>query len=315
MKLSQIGEREIIRRLTSESGVGELEDCAVLNFGDEQLLLSTDSVSYENNIPRGADPEMVGKFLASINLSDIAAMGGIPIGMLISLFLPPDTEFEFLEKVYRGINMRLREFNCKILGGDTKESSTFSIAGTIVGKSGSGGAVRQGGIASGQVIGVTGSLGRAAAGKIFYENGYRKSHGIRLMLDFMPRIREALALARNGAKFMTDLSDGLYSSLWKIKDSTGFGARIVAEDIPIHTSMEKAGEISSIDIIETACNYGGDYEIMFTIENREYGDFRKNMAEEKIPVFFIGEVYGGDIIAYRDNEWKKVTGRGYEHFR
>lgn len=315
MKLSQIGEREIIRRLTSGSGVGELEDCAVLDFDDGQMLLSTDSVSYENNIPKGADPEMIGKFLASINLSDIAAMGGIPIGMLIALFLPKDTEFEFLERVYRGIKMRLQEFDCKILGGDTKESSTFSIAGTIVGKSGSGGVVRQSGISSGQVIGITGSLGRAAAGKIFYENGYRKSHGIRLMLDFMPRINEAIALARNGAKFMTDLSDGLYSSLWKIKDSSGLGARIVAEDIPIHTAMEKAGELSSIDIIETACNYGGDYEIMFTIENREYGDFRKKMAEEKIPVFFIGEVYDGEIIIYRNNEWKKVTDKGYEHFR
>ncbi len=315
LKLSEIGEREIIRRISSQYGPNVLEDSAVIGFEDMDILVSTDSASFRNNLPREASPELIGKFLASINLSDIAAMAGIPLGMVVNLLAPPDTEYEFIESVYKGIRDRLMEFGCGIIGGDTKESGELILSGTIIGKQESKFTVRRKGIAGGQIIGVTGSLGRGAAGYIFYRHGYRKSYGMKLMLDFIPRVREAQILAREGVRYLTDLSDGLYSSLWQIKNASGLGAKIVAEDLPLFSGLNKAEEISGVDPIEMACNYGGDYELMFTIDNQKYGKFKAAMKKQNIPVSFIGEIYEGDIIIYNDEKWSTVSERGFEHFR
>ncbi len=314
MKLSDLGEREIIRHLNRFANNEMPEDCALIESGRHYIMISSDSVSVENNIPEGAPDELIGEFLAGINLSDIAAMGGIPIGMVIDVLAPPDTEMESLEGIYMGASRRLSQFGSYIMGGDTKEAKELILAGTIFGRQLKNKVIRRSGIAAGQIIGITGKLGKCVTGYHLYRSGYRINHAIRLMLDFVPRVREGQILADSGVKFMTDLSDGLFSSIWQIKESFGLGARIVGDDIPVYSGIKKAADITDIDTVIEACNFGGDYELMFTVNNEDYEGFREQMKKSGVEVHFIGDLYHGDPILFREDRWHKIEKKGYEHF-
>lgn len=316
MKLSEIGERSIISKINKQFMEGvALNDCAVIDNGDEYILLSTDLASSETNIPEGAKPVQVGEFAASINLSDIAAMAGIPVGMMVSLSVDPETEEEYLFNIMNGIQRKLREYDSEILGGDTKEGNGINITGTILGRQKKERTVLRSGLRKGQVFGVTGKLGRAAAGYVFYRSSYNVRRGIDLIMNFTPRIREAQTIAEHGAKFMTDISDGLYSSLSQIRRDLGLGAKIVEDELPAHSDVMKASRLSGAGKLDLVAGFGGDYELLFTIDNSDYSDFRDAMKGEGIPVSFIGDVWDGDNMIFNGEDWHPLTSKGYEHFR
>ncbi|MGC8609264.1 MAG: AIR synthase-related protein, partial [Thermoplasmata archaeon] len=166
-----------------------------------------------------------------------------------------------------------------------------------------------------QMVGFTNSLGRAASGYIFYKSGYRSKMGIEMMLGVRPRIREAQIMSEYGAKFMMDLSDGLFASLSQMKHDYGTGFRIIRDEIKYDRNVQKASEISEADIYEIAAGYGGDYEILFSIDEKDYKNFEAAMETEHINVNFIGETWKGDNIIFDGESWSKIEEKGYEHFR
>ncbi|HKJ96185.1 MAG TPA: AIR synthase related protein, partial [Thermoplasmataceae archaeon] len=98
MKLKDIGERRIIDRLMSmHSKQVPKDDCALIEDGEDYLLLSTDVITPLTHAPKGASPEQIGSFFANINLSDIAGMAGEPIGFMSAYSASPDTDIEFFE--------------------------------------------------------------------------------------------------------------------------------------------------------------------------------------------------------------------------
>lgn len=316
MKLSDIGERSIIQNINKHFMKGaDLNDCALIDNGDEYILLSTDLASTRTNIPEGASPTSIGEFAAAINLSDIAAMAGIPFGMTVSLAVDPETEEEFLFNIMNGIQRKLHEFDSEILGGDTKEGTGLNITGTILGKQKKEKTILRSGIRKGQVLGVTGNLGRAAAGYVFYRSSYNIKKGLDMILKFTPRVNEALTIAEHGAKFMTDISDGLYSSLSQIRRDSGLGAKIVEDELPAHRDVPKASSVSGAERLDLVAGFGGDYELLFTIDNSDYSDFSEAMKAEGIPVSFIGDVWEGENIIFNGEDWRPVTSKGYEHFQ
>ncbi|MCL4334493.1 MAG: thiamine-phosphate kinase [Candidatus Thermoplasmatota archaeon] len=315
-KLSEMGERDIINSVIDKYLKEDYRnDCAAIPMGRDYILISSDIASYGTNIPPETPPELIGRFVSAINLSDIAAMSGHPVGMITSISCSPDTDDSFLDSVMSGIDRTLREYNSEILGGDTKEGHDFLVSGTILGRKEKSKTLFRKDMKKDQVLCITGKLGRPAAGSIFYYHGYMVTKGIEMLLGITPRINEALILQELGAKAMTDLSDGLFGSLYQIKQQTGFGARIVKNDIPVDPSVNKAREISGIDETDIAMNYGGDYELLFTIENSDYGDFKAAVESEKIPVSFIGELWTGENIIFDGTSWIPIKGKGYEHFR
>lgn len=314
-KLSDIGERAIIRTIVDRYLDEKYRnDCAHIPFGREYLLVSSDIASFGTNIPRESLPSLIGRFVAHINLSDIAAMAGIPVGMLVSVACSPETEDSFLDEVMNGIDSALGEFGAEIIGGDTKEGDGFLVTGTIIGRKEKSKTLFRRDMKKDQILCVTGKLGRAAAGSIYYHYGYGRKKGIEMLLGIRARVREAIILQELGARAMTDISDGLYGSLFQIKQETGFGARIVRDDIPVDSAVKKAVEISGKDANEVAFNYGGDYELLFTIENSNYRDFRSAVDSEKIPVSFIGDLWSGDNIIFDGSSWIPIRGKGYQHF-
>jgi thiamine-monophosphate kinase len=315
VKISSIGERDLVESMFRTGHIhGGDNDCIEIPLGKKRLLASTDSVSYDTNIPGEASADQIGKFLAAINLSDIAAMAGNPIGMLSSFNLPGKTDSEFVLKLVESIDEELNIYDAEYLGGDTKESSVMVLSGTIIGEQKEGLIRRRSDIRPDQVLCVTGDLGRAAAGYTFYRLGYRKKLGIDLMMDIAPRIREAKIISENGGKFMTDLSDGVFESILKVKRDFGIGFRIVQDEIPVNNHVKKAIQLSGGSVNDLALSFGGDYEILFTIENTNYADFKSAMESEKIHVSYIGDTWKGDNMIFNGRSWSPILGGGYQHF-
>ena len=315
LRLDELGERKLITNIFSSLNMAqEKDDCAVLDYGDEYLLLSTDIIRETTHIPAAANPSLIGKYVANINLSDIAAMAGIPMGMLVSYLIEPETDEDYFRKIVSAIDTALKAHDCSIIGGDTKEGAELVISGSILGHQTKKLTRRRSYLKKGDIVGVTNTLGRSAAGYVFYKTNYRPGLGVEMMLDINARVREAQIMSEHGARFMMDLSDGLYSSIYQMKQDYGIGFKIVEDEIKPARNAKKASEISGIPLTDLICASGGDYELFFSIANSEYKDFQSAMESEKIIANFIGEAWEGENMMFDGKRWNKLQNRGYEHF-
>lgn len=316
IRLKDLGEREIIERLRKKfKFTSPKDDCALVDDGDNYLMLSTDSINFKTHIPKGTRPELAGSYFVKSNISDIAAMAGIPLTFLSAYSLNPNTDYEFLERFESGMVRALKEYDCEFSGGDLKEGEGLTMTGIVLGRQKKTLTRKRSDITADQVIGVTNSLGKSAAGYIFYKHNYRKQAAIKLMLDIKARTREAQIISEHGGRFMMDLSDGLASSMRQMKNDYGIGFRIVQEEVPLSAEVAKASELSGKSEIDLALGFGGDFELFFSIDNTSYRDFRSAMESEKIGVSFIGDAWKGDNIIYDGSSWKDIGLHGYEHFR
>ena len=129
MRLNELGERKVIRQILNQNRPWKPDDCYAMENGEEYILISSDIISKESHIPTMQYPELIGRFAANVNLSDIAAMAAIPEGMTVSYVVDGNTEDSFLEAVHRGITEELKRNDADIFGGDTKEGHGFVIGG------------------------------------------------------------------------------------------------------------------------------------------------------------------------------------------
>ncbi|MHB8358087.1 MAG: thiamine-phosphate kinase [Thermoplasmataceae archaeon] len=315
MRLNDIGEREIIDRIFSSSAIKQKkDDCAVIKFRNENILISTDSVSIPSHFFPEVQPATMGSFLAAINLSDIAAMAGRPESFLLSLQIPGDYQYSFLEDFIRGLTKTLRAYGTRLDGGDTKEGSYFEATGFVMGFQKPSGTLSRSRIRKNQVLCTTNKMGKSASGYVFYRSSYRKELGLKLMYDVKPRIKEASVIAEYGGKFMMDLSDGLYSSISQMKKDYGMGFRIVEDELPMDPHVSKAANLSGATRTDIMCKFGGDYELLFTIDNSGYRDFRDAMESNKIHVSYIGDTWAGENMMFDGDSWNIIDQPGYEHF-
>lgn len=314
MRLNELGERKIIRDISGKQNPWKPDDCYAMENGDEYTLISSDIISRESHLPSMQYPDLIGRFAANINLSDIAAMAGVPEGMTVSYMVDGEMEDSFLRAVHEGIRSELKKNSAEIFGGDTKEGNGFVIAGTIIGKQKKDLTRFRSQIKPRQIIGITNSLGRAASGYIFHQSGYSKERGIRMLLGIQARLHEASVLSEAGARFMMDMSDGLYSSINQMKEDYGVGFKLVQDEISIDKSTEKASFISGLSPLEIAANFGGDYELLFTVDSNNYKKLSEEAASAGISISFIGETWDGENLLYDGEEWIKIKGKGWEHF-
>jgi len=249
--VSHIKEDALIQLLTDdiitfpEVLVGIGDDCAVIEKSEnEHTLLKTDTVVENIHFTPTEDPERVGWKAAARVVSDFASMGGKPEALMVTIILPPDTEQDWIQKVYHGLKTVARKFGCSIVGGET--SSTAIGAPKIISISGTGVVgshnltLRSGGKPS-NLIYVTGTLGGSIRGK---------------HLDFTPRVKEGLWLARHiKPTAMMDLSDGIAKDLPRLCKSSRCGFEIFKSKLPLNKNCTP----------DQALRDGEDYELLFTI--------------------------------------------------
>ena len=314
MKIGGLGEREVIREIMKFGKVSQKpDDCSILDSGRNYLLLTTDSITPETHIPALASAKEAGEFFASINLSDIAAMGGIPKIFMASFNLEKNMEIEYIEDFVKGIFRVLERNNVEYSGGDTKESKGTVFTGFCLGVQKKRLTRKRSQIAPNQIVCVTGKLGRVGAAYGAYINGVNLRENSKRILDISPKIREGQIISENGGKFMMDISDGLFGSIWQMKNDYGVGFRLSESDIKVDESVHNISRITGISERELAFNYGGDYELLFTIKNDEFGKFSKKMEEEGIEVCYIGDTWNGDNMIFNGQNWEKINYRGWEH--
>ncbi len=256
--LRDIGERRLIELVSSYFKCEE-EDCAIVEFGTEYLLITSDMLHQQTDFPHQMTPYQMGWSLVAVNLSDIAAMGGTPLFMVNALGLPGDFKIEAFEELLSGINSCASRFGLKIIGGDLDSHEEITLTGTVIGTSNKGKIVRRSGARIGDLVCVTGHLGSAGGGlRLLKEDKDfdRSNPLVKALLEPMPRVEEGLMLSGSGSvTSMTDISDGLSVSLSDLSRASGVGFRIEEEKIPVYSD----------DLLEFAWSAGGDYELLFTV--------------------------------------------------
>ncbi len=312
MHLNDLGERKIIKKLMDLYGSIVEDDAFYFESCGEYVLVTTDSISKKTHIPDKVDPENAGYFFAALNLSDIAAMGGIPEFFMASYSMKRETDIDFFVNFNKGLKNCLDKYNVKMVGGDTKEGKEFVATGIAIGKVEKDRILKRNNVKNGDVVAVTNFLGKNSAGYYLWKNGH--SEGANILLDIEPRINEARELSSLGVKSAMDLSDGIFSIIYQLKNQTGLGFKIYYEKLPKHPLALKVMDEFNIPGEEILLNFGGEYEIFFTVNREIWKNVESGMKQKGYMVTSIGDVWEGENILVKDGKEVKIDKYGYEHF-
>lgn len=321
-KLSDLGERkaiQLISKILSEgnAAVGIGDDCAAIEFDNEYLLISTDMISQKTHIPDEMTPFQIGWFIVAINLSDIAAKGGKPLGLVLSFGLPKETSETFLKELTKGADSCATAFDTYIVGGDMKEACEITICGTAFGVVKKDEFMPRKGVQPGDIIAVTGTLGKAGAGYFNLKNKTLNKNIARALLEPVPKLKEGRLLAQQ--KCVTscmDISDGLSSSLYQLQELNDVGFEINRSNIPLASELlQLKKKEKGLDVYNIALHSGGDYELLLTIPPDRFEKVKDVMEKNDASLIAIGKITRNKDIVINDGDKKKLLeNKGYEHF-
>ncbi len=277
--------------------VGPGDDCAVLAVGGEQLLVTTDQVlDGVHVIVAETGCAAAGRKAMARNLSDIAAMGGRPIGATATVSLPKGTAQADVEAIYAGLREIGDAMGCPLVGGDVASwDRDLVVSVTVFGLAPAGGPVLRSTGQAGDVLAVTGTLGGAWKGQ---------RH-----LHFTPRIAEAAALVEHGRPTaMMDLSDGLATDLGRLCEASGVGARVNASAVPV------AEDVNADDPLSAALTDGEDYELLIALP-ADRADALLADPPFATPLTRIGELTEARdiLLVHPDGRYEPLTPDGWEH--
>ncbi|MBN1235731.1 MAG: thiamine-phosphate kinase [Methanotrichaceae archaeon] len=301
-----LAERELIRRISEILGGVENDDCAVIDAGERYLVATTDMLHRKTDFPDIMNPWQMGWMAVAVNLSDIAAMGAEPLGVLIAAGLPPEADLYFIDELFSGFGDCARYYGTRIIGGDTDSHQELTITGTALGFVEKDLVLRRKGARVGDLLCTTGALGRAGGGLWAWQHGI-KSEFIETLLEPEPRLAEGRALAKSGAvTAMMDNSDGLALSLSDLAQVSQVGFVVQEETLPVTDGLaEMVGHEKALEMVMSA---GGDFELVFTVRPE-----RLEAAREACALTVIGEVVEEGIWMEKGSERRRVEARGYEH--
>ena len=275
VKVSEIGEFALIRvlhemvcaqGLPSPMTLGIGDDAAAWLNRDSTELTTTDTmVEGVHFLHDNVSWRDLGWKALAVNLSDIAAMGGLPLHALVTLGLKPQTEVDDVKALYEGMLSACSEYGCAIAGGDMVRSPvtfvTIAVVGTATER-----LLTRSAAQPGDLVAVTGPLGCSAGGLKAHLDGLTLDEDLKEHLNDahvhpVPRLREGQALVREGVRAAMDVSDGLIDDLTKLAVSSGVGAVVCASQAPVDTYLKRA---FPQDHLQLALNGGEDYELLFT---------------------------------------------------
>lgn len=333
MDIKEIGESGLIQRIADNyrsshpaiiCGIGE--DAAALKISEKNILLTTCDLLVEDihfNLSLTNSYHLGRKSLA-VNLSDIAAMGGIPRFFLVSLAIPTYISVEFIDDLYRGIMELADEFNTKLVGGDTNASPDKLIIDiTLLGEANPDHLLKRSGAQAGDSIFATGTLGDSALGFSILKSDHQSnitSPFNKLTLRHLsphPRITEGKAIAeKHLASAMIDISDGLLTDLKQILTLSKVGATIFISQLPLSNDFKQFQVQHKHNKIDFALNGGEDYELLFTSPQTKENDLYRLSQKLKVPITKIGEINSSEkLIVLDENQTPySIDDQGYDHF-
>ncbi len=309
-----LNELELIGRLTPSLATnasvvtGAGDDCAVLDLGlpGKVLLFKTDAVVEGVHFTAETPPEKIGHKALARCFSDIAAMGGTPSSVLITLGLPDGFDAARVEQIYAGMNALARRYDVAIAGGETtRNPGQLLLSVAAIGTVPKDGCIRRAGAKPGDAIFVTGELGGSLAGK---------------HLDFEPRVAEANWLREHFPPHaMIDLSDGLAGDLRHLLHAGGVGAELLARAIPVSRAAKLAARDhpDAKPALLAALTDGEDFELLFTTASQQavrlLDAWKARFPDVRLSC--IGKVQTGTEVVLRDaTGCRPFPQHGYVHF-
>jgi thiamine-monophosphate kinase len=322
MKISSLGEIKLIDKIRSQvklfsndiiKGIGD--DAAVLEYNSKYyMLLTTDTLVEDDHFSvRWFKPEQIGSKAIESNISDIAAMGGIPKYALVSITLTKNLEVDFFDKLYKGIAKKCEKYRISIIGGNLSSGKKISIIISLIGVVEKKNLCLRSDAKVNDLILVTGTLGNSRSGlELLKHNKCGKS--IDYYLNPTSKLKESRLLVKNKINAMEDVSDGLASEVLNICNASKKGAVIYKDLIP----LEKNTIIDAKKVKKDPYNYalygGEDYELVFTINKKELDSLNK--LKNKLKFSVVGKILPKNKGVYLLDKDKKIKlNYGYEHFR
>lgn len=320
MKLSDVGEFGLIEKLKDilgEAPDGEVwagDDAAVLRAPAGTILFTTDlmieGVAFDLEL---TGPEDLGYKSLAVNISDIAAMGGVPRRAVVGLGLRPGIDSEWIERLYRGMRECAEEFGAAVAGGDISRSDCLLISVALLGNPAGRRVIERRGARPGDLICVTGVLGASAAGYRMLRSGNRERPDLlQAHLRPVPRVKETEILRTFLPSSMIDVSDGLAADLGHLCEASNVSAEIDLDALPIADAPGL--DRSPIDL---ALEGGEDYELLFTMVPERFEEASLGVVERTgTPVTRIGRILPiGEGPQIRTADGTRVEVRGWDHLK
>ena len=325
--VSELGEKELIRSIIKPllnptddpNSIGD--DCAAIPVDPGSLVcVSTDRVpadliSFRLGIIQYRG---LGYYLAVLNLSDLAAMGARPAGLLLNLGLPPDTRIEDLVEFLEGAKNACAEHGCRVLGGDLSNSAELSMSATSIGTASEKKLLRRRGAKVGDLVFCADPIGLSATAFAYFLQAKPKGFQLteaeeqRLKDQFQkprPRFDVSAALVELGQATAMDNTDGVGQTLSELAEINHVGIRVETALLPLHELSRKIAESLKTDVSELVLGAGADFQLIGTVA--------PHVRRDALPqdVKFIGEVVAGEgVLISRDHGTVRLEVKGWNYF-
>jgi thiamine-monophosphate kinase len=320
----QTGEFELIARLSADIhqgrrtilGIGD--DCAIVSQRGPTLLTIDSVVEGVHFDLRWGSPQALGARALTVNLSDVAAMGGAPTACVVNIAVREGLTARTLDLIYAGLRKAAKESGTNIVGGNVTRARELSITIALLGDAGRG-VMRRDTARTGDEIFVTGTLGDAAlgwrilAGKLKGQGNRKEEHAARAyvverFLHPTARLYAGQRLAAiRPAPAAIDVSDGLMQDLSHILERSGVGAEIDASRVPVSAAYRA---LVGTDL-EYALTGGEDYELIFCMRP---GRGEKELSRRlRLQVTRVGTIIRGKELKLIGRSAPQVL--GWDHVR
>jgi thiamine-monophosphate kinase len=293
-------------------GIGD--DGAVIKWlGTSSLVMATDTLVAGVHFPHDMAPEAIGYRSGAVNISDIAAMGGLPKYATLALTIPRVDE-KWLSQFSNGLRQVFSEFGCSLVGGDTTKGP-LTVNLTLIGAM-EGPCLRRSGCEQGDVVLVSGTLGDARGALDLLGSNKLSEGGKYLLKRFQkPEARVALGISLVGyANACIDISDGLLADLKHLSDASEKAIIVDIDKLPISDALlEVVGRERAVEYATTG---GDDYELAFTVSPSNVDYVMRVAAQHEQRISVIGEVQKGSGVRFKKGQERGelLEASGYRHF-
>lgn len=306
--------RLVKRELGAESG---FEDAETVPFSGKHLVITTDMLTEGDDFPPGMPYDAIGWNAVAANLSDVAAAGAKPLGVLMAWGVPRVLPEEGARQIAGGMAACARAHKTRVLGGDMNETENIVLSGTAFGVARY--PLRRSGAAPGDLLAVTGPLGASAAGYLIYwSKRERKTAAEEKILHRFnhPLARTSLMAELNSkglVRAATDISDGFSSAVHNVCKESGTGALVEYVGLPMFEGFEEYCRKSNKMPLELL-NLSADYEIVAALPQECFSAARKIARKQGGDLYEVGTVLKKDVLLEKDGKIAPLPKKGFAHF-